>query len=156
MLDFQEMPGHLIRRLHQISVSVFADDMARSGLDITPVQFAALNVLQSRPGIDQATLAGLIAYDRVTIGGVVDRLVQKDLVTRTVNPDDRRARRLHLTGEGERVLASAAPIVRDVQARILSGLDDGERAMLLSLLKKTAAAGNELSRAPLRDGPGRD
>lgn len=150
MLDFQEMPGFLIRRLHQISVAVFADDMAARGLDLTPVQFAALNALEARPGIDQATLAGLIAHDRVTIGGVVDRLVQKGLVIRSVNPQDRRARRLDLAPAGRTLLDTVQHQVRAIQDRILAGLDDTERTVLVSLLKKATESGNELSRAPLR------
>ena len=56
--------------------------MAEAGFDLTPVQFAALAVIAEHPRIDQATLAGLIAYDRVTIGGVVDRLSQKGYILR--------------------------------------------------------------------------
>ena len=51
------MPGHLIRRLHQISVSLFAARMAEAGLDLTSVQYAALVTVRENPGLDQATLA---------------------------------------------------------------------------------------------------
>ncbi|WP_292685703.1 MarR family transcriptional regulator [Novosphingobium sp.] len=76
-MDIYGMPGHLIRRLQQQSTQVFAARMREAGFDITPVQFAAMDALAARPGIDQATLAQLIAYDRATIGGVVDRLEGK-------------------------------------------------------------------------------
>lgn len=140
----------MIRRLHQISVSVFAARMAEAGFDLTPVQFAALAVIDEHPRVDQATLAGLIAYDRVTIGGVVDRLVQKGYVARTVSRQDRRARELDLTPEGRRVLTLGAPVVRAVQDRILAGLSDDERPTFVALLRKATEAGNDLSRAPLR------
>ena len=92
MTNLYDLPGHLIRRLHQISVAIFANRMAEAGIDLTPVQFAALTTVDDNPGVDQATLAGLIAYDKVTIGGVVDRLVQKGLLRREVSKRDRRAR----------------------------------------------------------------
>jgi len=79
------MAGHLIRRLNQISASVFQERVLACGHDMTSVQFAALNAISSNEGIDQATLAGLIAYDRPTIGGVVDRLEKKGLVTKVVS-----------------------------------------------------------------------
>ncbi|WP_349773890.1 hypothetical protein [Mameliella alba] len=63
------MPGHLIRRLQQLSASIFAERMREAGVDLTSPQFAALAMLQEHPGIDQATLAGMIAHDRATIGG---------------------------------------------------------------------------------------
>ena len=34
------MPGHLIRRLHQLSTQCFANRMRAAGFDVTPVQFA--------------------------------------------------------------------------------------------------------------------
>ena len=143
------MPGHVIRRLQQISASVFAETMKAEGLDLTAPHFAALYMLNDHPGIDQATLAGLIAYDRPTIGGVVDRLVGKGLVTRATNPDDRRAKRLALTDEGRAMLARLMPVVAAMQDAILPGLTEAERAEFLRLATKVADAGNALSRAPL-------
>jgi len=150
MLEFLTMPGHLIRRLHQISVSIFSDSVAEAGFDITSVQFAALSVLMDYPGIDQVTLAGMIAYDRVTIGGVIDRLEQKGYLTRTVSPRDRRARELNITDEGLAVQRAVLPIVREAQQVMLAGLGEEERAAFMSMLRKLTEAGNEKSRAPLR------
>jgi DNA-binding MarR family transcriptional regulator len=150
MLEFLTMPGHLIRRLHQISVSIFSDSVAEAGFDITSVQFAALSVLKDYPGIDQVTLAGMIAYDRVTIGGVIDRLEQKGYLTRTVSARDRRARELHITDEGLAVQRAILPIVREAQEVMLTGLGEEERAAFMSMLNRLTEAGNEKSRAPLR------
>ena len=149
MTDFHHMPGHLIRRLHQIGVSVFQDRMKAAGIDLTPVQFAALAALRDHPGRDQATLAGLIAYDRATIGGVVDRLEAKGLVAREVSPHDRRARIVSLTPGGRALLATVTPLVAAAQADMLPGLTEAERQTFLDLAARAAAAGNHLSRAPL-------
>ena len=54
---YKEMPGHLIRRAHQVSSAVFHDRMQREGLDVTPFQFAALSAIAQNPGVDQATVA---------------------------------------------------------------------------------------------------
>lgn len=149
MTALYDMPGHLIRRLNQISTALFAGRMTEAGVDLTSVQFAALSTVRAHPGIDQATLAGLIAYDRVTIGGVVDRLVAKGLVSREIHPRDRRARVLKLTAAGEETLEQALPAVHAVQADILEGLPAGDREVFVALLRKAADAGNDSSRAPL-------
>ncbi|HMB75289.1 MAG TPA: MarR family transcriptional regulator [Kiloniellaceae bacterium] len=143
------MPGHLIRRLQQISASVFADQMREHGFDLTSPQFAALTVLDKHPGVDQATLAGLIAHDRPTIGGVVDRLAKKGLVKRKSNPADGRAKLVHLTPHGVDVLARVLPIVLEMQVTILPGLTADERTEFTRLASIVAKAGNDLSRAPL-------
>lgn len=150
----QTMAGHLIRRLHQISTSVFQRRMTEEGLNLSPVQFAALDALSrvdapDRPGVDQATLAGMIAYDRATIGSVVDRLEKRGLVTRRPSKSDRRAREVHLTCKGRQLLHAAWPVVAGLQDEILAGLDPDERGQFLDLAARVTEAGNSLSRAPL-------
>lgn len=150
MTQIRNMPGHLVRRLQQVSVAIFIDEVGLVGSDITPVQFAALATTEENPGIDQATLAGLIAYDRTTIGGVVDRLVQKGLLERKVSGRDRRARELQISQQGAELLRTIEPAVEKAQQRILNGLNKSEARLFLELLRKATAAVNELSRAPMR------
>ena len=149
MTDNNDKPGHLARRFQQIAVAVFHAAVEEAGYDLTPVQYAALTTIGTQPGIDQATLAGLIAYDRTTITGVVDRLVQKGLVVRQASRD-RRAHALQITAEGQRTLDGIEPAVDAAQRTMLGGLSSNEAATFMRLLRKAIAAGNELSRAPFR------
>lgn len=130
------MAGHLIRRLHQQSTQVFQARTQAAGLDLTSVQFAALDAIAEQPGVDQASLATTISFDRATIGGVVDRLEGKGLVERVVSEQDRRARLLHLTAEGRRWLAASRPVVEALQADILAPLTAAERRTFLALARK--------------------
>ena len=107
-------------------------------------------MLKEHPGIDQATLAGLIAYDRVTIGGVISRLEVRGLIERRVSASDRRARSLRLAKDGERYLEAVMHSVLETQAIILEKLAPQERDVFLELLRKLTDANNELSRAPQR------
>lgn len=150
MKDPFDKPGHLARRFQQIAVAVFHAEVGAAGSDLTPVQYAALSKVAGNPGLDQATLAGLIAYDRTTIGGVVDRLVEKGFVARAINPDDRRARVLEITEKGRRLLERIEPAVQAAQRAMLGGLTDREAQELMRLLRKAIDAANDLSRAPLR------
>lgn len=151
MKEPHEMPGHLARRFQQIAVAVFLAEVSEAGFDLTPVQYAALATIRSNPGIDQITLAGLIAYDRTTITGVIDRLVQKGLLVRRASSRDRRARELQVTAEGQRTLRAITPAVESAQRMLMRGLSAKEAAELMRLMRKAIAAGNELSRAPLRE-----
>ena len=140
MTDVSRMPGHLIRRLHQISTHVFMTRTREAGFDLTPVQFAALDAIRESPGIDQAGLADAVAKDRATIGAVADRLEQKGLVSRKVNARDKRARKLALTDEGEALVAALRPLVEQLQAEILPGLDEKEYRLFVELAAKAARA----------------
>ncbi|MDW8469085.1 MAG: MarR family transcriptional regulator [Burkholderiales bacterium] len=149
------MAGHLIRRLHQRSTQVFEARTRAAGFDLTSVQFAALDAIVERPGIDQATLAATISFDPATIGGVVERLEQKGLVRRAASERDRRVRLLSPTPAGRRLLAAVRPVVEALQAEILAPLSRAERTAFLALAKKALgldAAGTARARASPRAG----
>lgn len=138
MQNFSSMPGHLIRRAHQASSAIFAQTMAREGLDLTPFQFAALSAIKAEPGIDQATVSAHAAVDRATIGGVIDRLVDKGYVARDVSKRDRRARVLHLTDSGSAILERVQGLVSEMQGEICNGLSLEESAQLIALLRRVS------------------
>lgn len=135
-MDRTRMAGHLIRRLHQQSTQVFQARTEAAGIELTSVQFAALDAVAHQPGIDQASLASTIGFDRATIGGVIDRLEDKGLLKRVVAAQDRRARQLHLTAAGEQLLRACRPVVEALQADILAPLSRAERATFISLAQK--------------------
>ncbi len=131
-----DMAGHLIRRLHQQSTSVFGQRTQEAGFDLTPVQFAALDAIYTHPGSDQAFVAEMIGYDRATIGGVIDRLDKKGWVRRVVSEQDRRARELSLTAQGNSVRMALQPIVQDLQKEILAPLGDVDQENLIKLIRQ--------------------
>jgi DNA-binding MarR family transcriptional regulator len=92
----------------------------------------------------------LIAYDRTTIGGVVDRLVGKGFLTRRASEKDRRARVLEVTREGRDTLRDVLPAVEAAQRMMLRGLSPDEADIFLRLIRQAIDSTNDLSRAPLR------
>ena len=131
-----DMAGHLIRRLHQQSTSLFAQRTQAAGFDLTPVQFAALDAIHTHPGSDQSRVAEMIGYDRATIGGVIDRLLKKGWVNRVTSTQDRRSRELSLTPEGDRILQALTPLVQALQPDILRPLNESEQAFYLHLTRR--------------------
>lgn len=135
-MDSIDMAGHLIRRLHQQATYTFTQRTQAAGFDLTPVQFAAMDAIYAQPHTDQARVAEMIAYDRATIGGVIDRMEQKGWVRRVVSERDRRARELSLTPEGERVRTALLPVVQDLQNDILASLSGADRDCFLKLARQ--------------------
>ena len=82
--DLHSKPGHLIRRAQQIAVAIFMEECA--GFDLTPVQYAVLVAIRENPGIDATRLSALIAFDRSTLGVVLERLEVRRLVKRYSSP----------------------------------------------------------------------
>ncbi len=132
------LPGHLIRRLNQISGAIFAEHAG--GEDVTSVQYAALVAIASTPGITASRLSALIAFDPATMGGVVDRLEDKGLVLRAPSGSDRRAKQLALTASGLAALQQLEVGVLEVQESLMEPLTQVERAQFLTLLEKLVHA----------------
>ncbi len=135
-------PGHLIRRAHQISVAIFNDHLAAA--EVTPVQFAILNALQNKPGVDQITLAKHVAFDPATSGSVIGRLESKGWVERRADEADRRRKLLVLTPEGLQALQGMIAAVSAVQAEILAPLSLQDQAHFMRLVTQLVA-GHEQS-----------
>ncbi len=143
-----EKPGHLIRRLQQISWALFLEETRE--FEITPVQYSAIVAIDCYPGIDQTALCKLIAFDRSTIGDVVTRLERKKLIKRTPGAQDRRTKLLYSTPAGRKLIDDIEPAVQSTQKRILEPLATAERTALMRMLKKLVHLNNEHSRAPLQ------
>ncbi|GAB3191156.1 MarR family winged helix-turn-helix transcriptional regulator [Hydrogenophaga aquatica] len=141
-----QLPGHAIRRLHQISVGIFHQEV--QDLNLTPVQYGALQTVHNQPGIDQRTLASRIALDTSTTAGVVDRLEARGLLQRSLSPEDKRVRLLTITPEGAELLRQALPGVLRAQEQILAPLSPQQRQTFVELLNLLVEENNELSRAP--------
>lgn len=127
-------PNYLFWCLHKTSMSIVTEELENAGADITPLQFAAMITIQLNPGIDQATLAYEIGYDRATIGGVLDRLEKKGLIERRIHPQDRRARALFMADAGLGLVADLEGKVARAQKKILSPLPEKDHAQFLTMV----------------------
>jgi DNA-binding MarR family transcriptional regulator len=140
----QNLPGHQIRRLNQISTHLFSKHMQDSGYDITPVQYAALLAIKVMPNSDQVQIANYISYDKVTIGGVIERLQRKGLISRDVNERDKRARILNITNEGIHMISQVDAVIEQIQQDILKMLDEEEQQTFMRLLRKATQSPKEV------------
>jgi DNA-binding MarR family transcriptional regulator len=142
------MPGHLLRRCHQIGVAIFLE--ACADFDLTPLQFAVLQTLVNDGAQDQVTLGGATAMDRTSIALMVRNLERRGLLKRKKSSRDQRAKIVTITAAGRKLLKLALPAVEAAQRRILAPLNEAEARQLLALLEKMADNNNALSRAPAR------
>jgi DNA-binding MarR family transcriptional regulator len=146
--QLDQRPGHLIRRLQQISFALFMNQTG--AFDITPVQYAAIFAIYNHPGMDQTALCNIVAFDRSTIGDVVTRLEKKKLIKRLSGPADRRTKALYITPLGRRLIRDIEPAVASTQRLILAPLKPGDRPLFMRMLKQLVQLNNEHSRAPWR------
>jgi DNA-binding MarR family transcriptional regulator len=111
-------------------------DVATEEFDITVEQFHILRRIHK--GWDSVSkLAEVKHISRSAISRSVDVMVNKDLVTRTHNPQDRRYIHLALTEEGNTLLEAIFSKNRDWMASKLASLEEADlqviRAAMMAL-----------------------
>ncbi len=124
--------GFVLRRVTQRHLAIFGSVIP----DLTPTQFAAIAKLHEVGPLSQNALGRLIAMDAATIKGVVDRLVMRDLLETSRDPDDRRRMIVALSKEGRALYQALEGKAADITAETLAPLDAGEQAQLLALLSR--------------------
>jgi len=145
--DLYETPGHMVRRLHQIVVSLCHESWG--DLDISPVQYGALMAIRAFPGVDQRGLARAVAVDRSTAGTVSEHLERRGLIERRTGIGDKRNKELFITKSGAALLRRAQVIAWEIQDQLLEPLGESERDAFVKLLGKLVERNNAHSRAPL-------
>lgn len=146
--DLASRPGFLIRRLHQIHVSLFVEECGALG--VTPVQFSVLTAVAQTPGLEQARLTEQVGVDRTTLAGVVARLEKHGLVRRRAGRGDRRVKNVFPTPAGQSLLQRIEAPARRAHERTLAALPAAERKLFLKALAHLVDAGNSYGRVALR------
>lgn len=145
-----DRPGYLVRRLHQIHVAMFLDTVGDG--DITPIQYGLLSILTSHPGIDQFTIGEELGLDRANVAGILKRLEARKLVTRVVDPANRRRKLCLATSRGTEFVHAHHQQMQASQKRLLGPLAPAEREVFMNLLSRLVEANNESGRTSLRPG----
>jgi DNA-binding MarR family transcriptional regulator len=100
-----------------------AFDRLAVGLGVTRAQWKVLFKLSRRPGLRQVELADLLELEPITLCRIVDRLEEAKLVERTRDPEDRRAWRLHVTGEAGPLVEKLRAVGAELVDHAFAGID---------------------------------
>jgi MarR family transcriptional regulator, lower aerobic nicotinate degradation pathway regulator len=142
-------PGVLIRRVHQIYLAIYAQKCAEFAT--TPVQSSIMQILLMQPGIDQVALAGEIGIDRTTTSTVLSRLQARGIVSREIDPENRRTKRAFLTEQGRVMLFRMQQSIDEAHEQLIGPLDRTERKRFLAQLVHLVQANNGQGRTFLRN-----
>jgi DNA-binding MarR family transcriptional regulator len=124
--------GQTYMELHHQLHRIVDQAMCAAGLSLGRAK--VLMRLESHGPMKQATLAGLLGFAPRSVTETVDVLEREGLVTRTEDPNDRRARIVSLTESGREACATAAAVRTKTMNEIFGVLSPTERAQLVSLL----------------------
>lgn len=93
-------------------------------LNITVDQWLVLKSLSEQEKLRQTEIAERLFKDNPTLTRIIDLLVEKGLVVRTMDPDDRRSFFVQLTKDGKKKVEQLKPKVRDIRLQAWQGLSE--------------------------------
>jgi DNA-binding MarR family transcriptional regulator len=132
--------GYHLRR----ASGAFAFDfgVAMEGTGLRQVTFAALAVVAANPGINQGAVGRVLGIKRANMVALMNEMVDRKLIDRSVDSNDRRAFSLAATSLGETALAEARRRIAEHERRMLRDFTSEERALLLELLGRIEGRGS--------------
>ena len=156
--DLDEPYASAVRELARVQAEVHDRAVALVGPmpmppDLTMQQVRVLGCVVKEPGLSGHELGARIGVSAPTASGLVERLVDKGLISRSDDPDDRRVRRLRPTEDGMAVIRqmdsmfsrSMQVVVEHLSLEEIELLRKGAEAMLAALdraAQQTGAAKN--------------
>ncbi|MAU98912.1 MAG: transcriptional regulator [Fulvimarina sp.] len=99
-------------------------------IELHPGQDQLLDRLEMENPVDVSTLADLLAVRPSTVSKMLDRLIERGLVSRSSNARDARRTMVHLTPEGLEAQRKVRDIWNKLEADLTSALTQDEIALL--------------------------
>ncbi len=137
MTSWTPTVGSLIHEIDRLVKKRFDRFAETTGM--SRAQWQVLARVAKREGVNQATLADLVSVEPITICRMVDRLEALGLVERRPDPNDRRARLIHMTEAARPGLERMRRVAQALFAEALDGITPEEEAILFRLLDRIHA-----------------
>ena len=138
-MSYPEQVGLLIGYCGRLGRQ-YVDNRLRR-FDVTPVQSMVLRCLLIAPEdreVTQRDLERQMGLKAPTVNGIVDRMVEKGLVTRATSRSDARCRVVALTEKGRTAVEQIYEVIQETEQFYRTILSEGEyramREMLLRLI----------------------
>lgn len=123
--------------LHDVARLMRAEFDRRSRtLQLTRSQWWVLNFVYAYEGATQTELADQCEVERATMGRLLDKLEEKGWVRREADGQDRRIRRVYLTGEVLELMIALRGIGAGVRESAMAGIDRDEQDRFVDTLMK--------------------
>ncbi len=140
-LAFEGGTGYLLARTGSAARQRWARMLANRGL--TPHHYGMLMTLDERGPSGQQRLSELIGIDPRNAVPVVDGLAGRGLLTRELDPGDRRRRVLTLTETGRDMVHELTETGAEIEAEFLRALNPADQQELHRMLLALLASSTE-------------
>jgi len=147
---FDNLSNKLFFRLYQTANTL--QKVGAQALDseqVTTQQWSVLGALSRQSvqnGMSVSELCEYLKLSRQNMTGVLNRLEDRDVIARSVDPNDQRSRLICMTEKGAELWASIAPLINGFYEEALIGFSEEDRISFAHYLNKLLNAMHKMDR----------
>jgi DNA-binding MarR family transcriptional regulator len=142
MKNVSTLQSHIGFWMRLVSNSVsqaFAAKLEQTG--VTVAEWVVMREMYGEAGITTPSqVAELTHLTRGAVSKLLERLLQKGLISRTESKEDRRYQDIQLTAAGRKLVPQLAALADQNDEEFFSSISASERTQLVKILKKLAEA----------------
>ncbi len=144
-----DCPYYLISRVSLLVTSTLKKGFAEAGVDqIKPAYIGVLWVLWQQDGLKVSELGRLAGLEPSTMTGLLDRMERDGITQRRPDPNDRRAQRIFLTPEGQKMRDPVIKVVDRVISQLFGAAPQEDLEAATRLLRNVLTHAQEGSQSP--------
>lgn len=144
-MNFETIPLYWVNRLSALSRMELGRRFRSADLNVSPEEWAILMLLWRQDGQSPGDMAARTVRDPTTMTRLIDGMVRKGFVHRTVDAGDRRRSNIHLTEQGraleKQLIAVAKPMIKTALKGV-SQADADTTIRVLSQMVENIASNN--------------
>ena len=110
---------------------------------VTPGQYGIFNCLWSQGSATPKEIAQTLRLENSTVSGMLDKLQKRGLVTRVLDPNDRRSIRVEASEAGKAIREDVLRTVDELNQAVLAPFTAQQRQQLLELLRRLCGTSEE-------------
>ncbi|MCB0593747.1 MAG: MarR family transcriptional regulator [Lewinellaceae bacterium] len=122
----------IVRQYRQLATQALKSHQAGLSVD----QWVVLKQISENNGSSQVEIGSSTVKDAPTTTRIIDQLVGKNLVSKQLDPEDRRRYMVFVTEKGRQLIERLIPVVQEYRQVPLQGFSATEQKQLISLLQR--------------------
>lgn len=135
-LTLGQLDYHLGYFLRRLQIWVFQDFIQTlAPMKVRTAQYSVLLIIEANPGRSQAAIGQTLGIERARLARLLHELERRKWVSRRASGSDARSHSLHLTADGEKVLAKIKSLAEQHEAQLAEHVGANRRTQLMDLLR---------------------
>lgn len=144
------VPCQLAALTHSIMRSVASVFELRFNISVP--EWKVLAIIAEKPGLSAVAVAHLAEMDTVAVSRAVSKLMDRNLVARELDHEDRRRSILNLSPEGLELYAQISPLAAELESSLFESFTDDEKRVfekaIATLRAKSVTFADAFQRTP--------